>query len=76
MPKRGHARTFSGELLRAVEKLRDEAMRNGNANWDAGFVDPLSYIENHFAGRKFEIHFPPSEPKLFAWRDTRFYLTA
>jgi len=35
VPARGQADTVQGELLRAVEKLRDEAVRNGNVNWDA-----------------------------------------
>lgn len=33
VPPRGQAATVQGELLRAVEKLRDEARRNGNLNW-------------------------------------------
>lgn len=33
-------------MLRAVEKLRDEALRNGNGNWDEGFEILLSYLEN------------------------------
>ncbi|MFC9617913.1 hypothetical protein [Streptomyces sp. NPDC056938] len=37
VPKRGQADTVQGELIRAVEKLRDEAVRNGNINWDDGF---------------------------------------
>jgi hypothetical protein len=36
VPPRGQAETVQGELLRAVEKLRDEARRNGNCNWDEG----------------------------------------
>lgn len=36
MPASGQATTVQGELIRAVEKLRDEAHRNGN--WDGGFV--------------------------------------
>lgn len=36
VPPRGQAETIQGELLRAVEKLRDEAQRNGNCNWDEG----------------------------------------
>ena len=36
VPKRGQADTVQGELLRANEKLRDEAQRNGNINWDEG----------------------------------------
>ena len=44
VPKRGQADTVQGELLRAVEKLRDESMRNGNGNWDDGFDMLLAYI--------------------------------
>jgi len=47
VPKRGQAETVQGELLRAVEKLRDESTRNGNINWDDGFGIFLTYIENH-----------------------------
>jgi hypothetical protein len=36
VPPKGQAATVQGELLRAVEKLRDEARRNGNMNWDHG----------------------------------------
>jgi len=45
VPKRGQAETVQGELLRAVEKLRDESIRNGNMNWDSGFETLLAYIE-------------------------------
>lgn len=44
VPESGQAETVQGELLRAVEKLRDEAIRNGNGNWDEGFEILLSYI--------------------------------
>lgn len=37
VPRSGQAATVQGELIRAVEKLRDEAQRNGNCNWDGGF---------------------------------------
>lgn len=37
VPRRGQAESVQGELIRAVEKLRDEALRNGNGNWDDGF---------------------------------------
>ena len=47
VPRQGQAETVQGELLRAVEKLRDEAMRNGNGNWDAGFEILLAYLEQH-----------------------------
>jgi hypothetical protein len=36
VPSTGQAETVQGELVRAVEKLRDEAQRNGNMNWDDG----------------------------------------
>jgi hypothetical protein len=45
VPKSGQADTVHGELLRAVEKLRDEASRNGNANWDVGFEMLLDFLE-------------------------------
>lgn len=36
VPKNGQSDTVQGELLRASQKLRDEAHRNGNMNWDKG----------------------------------------
>ena len=36
VPKNGQADTVQGELIRAIEKLRDEVQRNGNGNWDRG----------------------------------------
>jgi hypothetical protein len=45
VPPSGQAETMQGELLRAVEKLRDEAIRNGNGNWDRGFEILLAYLE-------------------------------
>jgi hypothetical protein len=45
VPKSGQADTVQGELLRAVEKLRDEAQRNGNINWDEGHEILAHYIE-------------------------------
>jgi len=44
VPKAGQAETVQGEMLRAVEKLRDEALTNGNMNWDDGFEILLSYL--------------------------------
>jgi hypothetical protein len=37
VPSRGQAKTVQGELLRAVERLRDESIRNGNGNWENGY---------------------------------------
>ena len=34
VPESGQAEFVQGELLRAVEKLRDEAQRNGNGNFN------------------------------------------
>ena len=34
VPKSGQSKFVHGELLRAVEKLRDEAHRNGNINFN------------------------------------------
>ncbi len=34
VPQSGQANTIQGELLRSVEKLRDEAQRNGNINFN------------------------------------------
>ena len=47
VPKSGQAQTVQGELLRAVEKLRDEAIRNGNGNWDHGFEILLEFLDAH-----------------------------
>ena len=47
VPKSGQADTVQGELLRAVEKFRDEATRNGNGNWDEGFEMLLRYLQKH-----------------------------
>lgn len=33
VPRSGQSETVQGELIRANEKLRDEARRNGNLNW-------------------------------------------
>ncbi|GAA4974977.1 hypothetical protein [Kineococcus glutinatus] len=46
VPRSGQAETVQGELLRAVEKLRDEAQRNGNGNWDSGFVILIGYLRS------------------------------
>lgn len=51
VPQSGQAQTVQGELMRAVEKLRDEAIRNGNANWDNGFARLRRYLERHLLDR-------------------------
>jgi hypothetical protein len=35
-----------GELIRAIEKLRDEAQRNGNCNWDHGHEIFCSFLRD------------------------------
>jgi hypothetical protein len=45
VPKSGQSDTVQGELLRASEKLRDEAHRNGNMNWDNGHEILANYIK-------------------------------
>lgn len=47
VPRSGQAKTVEGELLRGVEKLRDESLRNGNCNWDRGFEIILDFLESH-----------------------------
>jgi hypothetical protein len=44
VPKSGQSLTVQGEMLRCIEKLRDEAQRNGNANRDAGHEVMLAYL--------------------------------
>lgn len=36
--------------LRAVEKLRDEAQRNGNINWDTGHEILIAYLRDNLPG--------------------------
>ncbi len=45
VPASGQSDTVQGELLRANEKLRDEAHRNGNINWDSGHKILANYIK-------------------------------
>ena len=44
VPQSGQSLTVEGELIRAVEKLRDEAQRNGNGNRDKGHVILVDYL--------------------------------
>ena len=45
VPKRGHADTYNGELLRVLENLRDEAQRNGNKNWGPRHKFKVQFLE-------------------------------
>ena len=50
VPPCGQAATVQGELLRAVEKLRDEARRNGNLNWGSGQEALIAYLRENLIG--------------------------
>ena len=52
VPKAGQSDTVQGEMLRAVERLRNEALDNGNMNWDEGFEIFLSYLQSKLADPK------------------------
>jgi hypothetical protein len=52
VPKSGQADTVQGELLRAVEKLRDESFRNGNINWDEGFEIFIDLLRHYLVNTK------------------------
>jgi len=48
VPSSGQADTVQGELLRAIEKLRDEAQRNGNYNFSKNCHKRLiKYLKKH-----------------------------
>lgn len=64
VPKRGQATCLQGELLRGVEKIRDEAQRNGNINWDDRFDDLVDYLKVLFAQQKCLTHFEQQQIKL------------
>lgn len=46
VPASGQADTVQGELMRAVEKLRDEARRNGNQNWRKDHAVLANYVRD------------------------------
>src|ERR1044072_8758514 len=52
VPDSGQASTVQGELIRSVGRLRDEAERNGNANWDEGHELFCYFIEITFQPMK------------------------
>lgn len=49
VPESGQADTVQGELLREIEKLRSEAMDNGNINWDDNYAFFCDNLKNTFA---------------------------
>jgi hypothetical protein len=44
VPRSGRAETEQGELIRAVEKLADEARRHGNAHWSEDFERLAEFV--------------------------------
>ena len=50
VPRRGQATTVRGELLRAVEKLRDESQRNANLNWSDQHGYLVAFLREHLSG--------------------------
>ncbi|MEV4363293.1 hypothetical protein [Nonomuraea sp. NPDC049625] len=60
VPPRGQADTVQGELLRAVEKLRNEAQRNGNINWSDSFERLQAFLRSMLV-----------DPTLFDEKDLR-----
>jgi hypothetical protein len=44
VPRSGASETVQGELLRSIEKLRDEAQRNGNGNYGTMHKQMADYI--------------------------------
>lgn len=49
-PQSGQASTVQGELIRDLQRLRDEAQRNGNLNWDEEFSHMAEYLESTLCG--------------------------
>lgn len=53
VPKSGQAETVQGELIRCIEKLADEAQRNGNINFNHGcHVILIEYLREHLSDDK------------------------
>jgi hypothetical protein len=46
VPRSGQAETEQGELIRAVEKLADEARRHGNAHWNEDFEHLAEFVRD------------------------------
>ncbi|MCE9637702.1 MAG: ankyrin repeat domain-containing protein [Planctomycetes bacterium] len=46
VPRSGEADTVQGELIRSLGRLADEALRNGNGNWDRRFVRMCNFAAN------------------------------
>jgi hypothetical protein len=44
VPGSGQADTVQGELVRAIGRLASELWRNGNINWDDGFLHFIDFL--------------------------------
>ena len=49
VPKSGQANNLQGEMLRIAEKLRNEAVDNGNINWDGNFQWFCDFLKEKLA---------------------------
>lgn len=49
VPKTGQANSVQGEMLRMAEKLRHEAIDNGNINWDDNFEYFCDFLKEQLA---------------------------
>jgi hypothetical protein len=54
VPDSGQATTVQGELIRCTARLGSESYRNGNANWDEGFVRMANYLRRHLCDGTFD----------------------
>ena len=50
LPKSGQADTVQGELLRAILRLRDEALRSADVDWDEGYGRFVEYLRKTLLG--------------------------
>lgn len=50
VPNNGPSEYVQGELLRQIEKLRNEAVDNGNINWDDDFIYFCDYVSATLTG--------------------------
>jgi hypothetical protein len=55
VPDSGQAETVQGELIRCIGCLGSERYRNGNANWDEGFVLMAQYLAKHLGDGTFDV---------------------
>ena len=55
VPDSGQAETVQGELIRCIGCLGSERHRNGNANWDEGFVLMAQYLAKNLGDGTFDV---------------------